>query len=71
MRGFMELKVYLVRKRITVTDFAKKIGCSRSHLTEIVNGKRKVGKSLAMLIELATSGEVKSEELLRIGIHGQ
>ena len=61
----MKLKLYLVEKRISITDFSNKIGCSRMHLNDIVNDKRKCGKSLAKLIEIATNGDVKAEDLLK------
>lgn len=61
----MKLKLYLVEKRISITDFSKELGCSRMHLNDIVNDKRKCGKSLAQLIEIKTNGEVKAEELLK------
>ncbi len=61
----MKLKLYLVENRISITDFSKQIGCSRMHLNDIVNDKRKCGKSLALLIELKTNGQVKAEELLK------
>jgi len=37
------------------------------HLNDIVNGKRRVGKSLAKIIELTTNGAVTAEELLQEG----
>lgn len=61
----MKLKLYLVENRISITDFSKEIGCSRMHLNDIVNDKRKCGKSLAKIIEMKTNGEVKAEELLK------
>lgn len=61
----MDLKIYLVRNKITITDFSKKIGCSRGHLNGIVNGKIKIGNSLAQLIEIKTNGEVKAVDLLK------
>lgn len=61
----MNLKIYLVKNRITITDFSKNIGCSRGHLNGIVNGKIKIGNALAQLIEIKTNGEVKAEDLLK------
>lgn len=61
----MKLKLYLVENRISITDFCKEIGCSRMHLNDIVNGKRKCGKSLALLIELKTNGKVTAQDLLK------
>jgi DNA-binding transcriptional regulator YdaS (Cro superfamily) len=61
----MELRVYLFQKRISVTDFSKSLGCSRIHLSEIVNGRRIPSLLLAKAIERATNGEVTAEELLK------
>ena len=61
----MELKLYLVKNRISITEFCNKIGCSRMHLNDIVNGKRNCGKTLAILIEIRTNGEVKASDLIR------
>lgn len=61
----MQLKIYLVKNKITITDFANSLGCSRTHLGEIMNGRRKIGSSLAQLIEIKTNGEVKAEELMK------
>ena len=63
----MKLKIYLVMNKISITSFCKLIGCSRMHLNDIVNGKRRVGKSLAKIIELTTNGAVTAEELLQEG----
>lgn len=60
----MELKIYLVKNKIKIQDFAKMLGCSRTHLGEVMNGKKKSGPTLAKLIELTTNGEVKAQEIL-------
>lgn len=60
----MKLKIYLVENKITITDFCESIGCSRTHLGEIMNGRRKIGSSLAKLIEIKTNGQVTAQELL-------
>ncbi len=62
----MQLKIYPVKNKISITEFSKELGCSRMHLNDIVNGKRKCGKSLAQLIEIKTNGEVKAEDLLNL-----
>lgn len=61
----MQLKIYLVKNKKTITEFADELGCSRNHLGEIMNGRRKIGSSLAKLIEIKTNGEVKAEDLLK------
>ena len=60
----MDLREYLFRKRISVTDFAKQIDHSRPHLSSIVNGLRQPSPRLARAIEKATSGEVTAKELM-------
>lgn len=61
----MDLRIYLFKNKITIKDFAELLGCSRTHLGEIIHGRRKIGSSLAQLIEIKTNGEVKAEELLK------
>lgn len=64
----MDLYVYLAMKRISVTDFAKKLMVSRSYFNQIVVGRMKPSKRLAKDIEEATKGEVTVEELLHTEI---
>ncbi len=61
----MDLREYLFRKRITVTDFAKKINYGRTYVNEIVSGNRTPGRKLAETIEKETQGEVTVAELLK------
>lgn len=61
----MELKLYLVKNRLTVKEFAEKIEYSRNQISGIVNGKLRPSNRLAKLIEQATNGEVTAEELLK------
>ena len=67
----MELKLYLVKNRIRVHAFAEKLGCSRTHLSEIINGKKKAGLTLAKMIELCTNGEVTAQEIINAYIKGE
>lgn len=60
----MDLREYLFRKRISITDFAAKIRYNRVYLSKIINGSRIPGKKLAEDIEKATNGEVTAKELL-------
>lgn len=60
----MDLREYLFKHRISVKDFAEKIEYARTHVSQIVHGKRKPGKRLAKAIEMATEGEVTVKELL-------
>lgn len=61
----MDLREYLFRNRLTVTELSKKLECHRTYLSEIVNGARKPGKRLAKDIERATDGQVTADELLK------
>ncbi len=60
----MDLRTYLFQKRISVTAFSKTIGCSRIHLSEVINGRRKPSLMLAKAIEMATNGNVSARELI-------
>ena len=61
----MDLREYLFRKRISILDFSKIVECSRTHLSEMVHGRRIPSKRLARDIEKATNGEVTIEELMK------
>ncbi len=61
----MELREYLFRQRLKISDFAKKLGYGRTYINEIVNGTKKPGKHLARQIERETEGQVKAEDLLK------
>lgn len=60
----MHLKLYLVKNKIKTQAFADKLGCSRNHLSEVMNGKKKPSLTLAKLIQVFTNDEVKSEDVL-------
>lgn len=60
----MDLRRYLFEKRISVTAFSSILGCSRIHLSEIINGRRLPSLVLAKLIEKETEGEVTVQDLL-------
>jgi DNA-binding transcriptional regulator YdaS (Cro superfamily) len=60
-----KLKEYLFFKQKSVTDFAKEMAVSRSHMNKIVLGKIKPSRLLAKEIERVTNGEVKAEDLLK------
>lgn len=60
----MDLREYLFRKRITQVDFAKKLGVSRSHLSQIIAGTKHPSRKLAKKIEEETNGHVTALEML-------
>lgn len=61
----MELREYLFRKRIKLTEFSKLINYDITYISKIINGSRKPGRKMAEIIEKATEGEVTAEELLK------
>lgn len=61
----MDLREYLFKKRIKVSEFSRTINYDRSYINDIVNGKKFAGKKLAKAISDATDGEVTVEELMR------
>lgn len=61
----MDLREYLFRKKIHVSDFAKVVNYSRQHLYGVISGKLRAGKKLADAIEKATEGAVKAKDLLK------
>lgn len=61
----MELKLYLVKNKITIKEFCEKIGYSRNQISGIANGKLKPSMRLAKVIEEATHGEVTIDDLMK------
>ena len=60
-----KLREYLFYQEISITEFAKTIGASRSYISQISMGKIKPSKFLARDIERFTNGKVKAEDLLK------
>lgn len=60
----MTLRDYLYFNNITIADFAKKVGFTRSYLNTIKNGHRRPSMKLARMIEQATEGKVTVLELV-------
>lgn len=59
----MKLKEYFFISRVNQRDFAKTLGVSESHLSQIVTGKRKPSVKLAKKIMDATNDHVSLSEL--------
>jgi len=59
----MDLKIWLVIKNKTLTEFSKEIDFSRQHLDGVINGRLKAGNKLARVIAKYTNDEVKKEDL--------
>ena len=42
-------RCWLIRNRMTATDFANKVGVSKAYISSIVNGKRHISRSIVEL----------------------
>lgn len=62
----MDLREYLFRKRMTVTDFAKQINYNPDYVGFIARKQKRAGMKLAKLIEKATDGQVTIAELMSL-----
>lgn len=60
----MQLKIWLVTKRITQKKFAEMIGYCYPSITKVCQG-RNPGKGLAKAIEHATNGEVTFPRIVK------
>lgn len=56
--GAARITAYLNASGVKRTVFAEKLGISKSHMTELCQGKKKPGRELAFRIEAATVGVV-------------
>ena len=59
----MKLEAYLDQEKITLKDFARKVGCSLNYLWMVKKGDRKAGPHLAMCIVEASKGAIEMEDL--------
>jgi|WetSurMetagenome_2_1015567.scaffolds.fasta_scaffold211924_4 DNA-binding transcriptional regulator YdaS (Cro superfamily) len=60
----MKLRIYLFTHKITINQFAEKLGIHRTYLGSICKGLRKPSRLLAKEIERQTNGEITSDDLL-------
>lgn len=60
----MKLRKYLWDNELCMSTFAKKIGYSRTYLSQVMSGKVKPGKRCARDIEVGTGGVITAAELL-------
>lgn len=58
-----KLKTWLKENRYKQVEFAKMIGCSTSHLSNILAGRSPVPDELARRITQATQGHITSSDL--------
>ncbi|MCL4322581.1 MAG: helix-turn-helix domain-containing protein [Deltaproteobacteria bacterium] len=58
------LKIYIFKQEISITELAKQLGISRSHLYNIIKCRVGISPRLAKKIEEYTHGEIKAMDLL-------
>ncbi len=56
----MKLYEWLEKNKMTITEFARKIGCNR-HLVRYVNCGKPVSQDVSLAIQIFTKGEIKPE----------
>lgn len=64
----MDLREYLFKNRMTLVEFSRVVDFNRDHLSRVMHGRKRPSKKLARIIEKATNGHVKAQELLNFGI---
>jgi len=60
----MELKWYCEKQKLRYKRLAELLGVTPSHVTQLINGKRRPSPELALKIEEVTQGAVTRMELL-------
>lgn len=60
----MQLREYLDKNQITITDFAKQAGFCREFISLLLAKKRRIRPRNAKIISMSTNGEVSEEEIL-------
>lgn len=50
----MNVATYLRTSKKSVTEVARAIGCSKGHISDLANGRRKPGKKTALKLERLT-----------------
>jgi DNA transposition AAA+ family ATPase len=60
----MKLDEFIDTRKMTITRLADDIGYSRTHLTEVLNGRKRPGKKLIKALMQATNGKANLEGLL-------
>lgn len=61
----MDLREYLFRKRLSITEFSQMVYVSRNYISLIIHNKATPSIRLAKAIERITDGEVTAESLLK------
>ena len=55
----IKLKIWLVKNKMKASSFAKEIGVGESHISLIINGRKKPGRVLYIAIKKYTEEEVQ------------
>jgi hypothetical protein len=61
----MRLEEYLLKKRLSKTEFSRKIEYSPQQFSKVINGKEKLTVFLVKAIEKFTDGMVTYEDILQ------
>ena len=64
----MKLDKYLKNNEVSQADFARRVGVTRHHISQIVNNLRNPSLELATIIEQATKGEVSMKDLFNVKV---
>lgn len=64
MDGRQQIAQFLAQHESSQAQFARDVGCSESHLTLFLQGKRKISVPLAMRMSAATGGAVPLKALV-------
>ena len=59
----MKLKMWLLIQKRSMTSLAKEINYSLNYISRVCNGFVKPGRKFVELIEKATNGEIKAQDL--------
>lgn len=60
----MHLREYLYKKKLKIVEFARQVDYSKDHISLVMKRKHKPSKKLGRIIEKATDGHVKYEDLI-------
>jgi len=59
----MDIREYLIREKLTLTEFGKISGISPTYLSRVIKGRNKLSKKTISLIFYATRGSVTAEDM--------